>query len=120
MAQSKSVAIGKEIVKYGANDFESLKESAIDGTIEEYLKDKDKNSFAFFAAEQDEKDCLRILIDQGVNLSVAVKDGETILDAIFDKVSNPEEFLSDVFDSKIDLDELSSRQKKIYKLGEFT
>jgi hypothetical protein len=107
-------------IKKDTNDFELLKESAKNETLEEYLKDKDINSLAFFAAEEDEKDCLKILINKGLNLSVGNKDNETVLDAIFEKVSNPEKFLSDVLDSKVDLDKSSSRRKKIYKFGEFT
>jgi transient receptor potential cation channel subfamily A protein 1 len=116
MTQSESIVIAENIVDGGDNFCKLLKESKKNGTIEKYLQNQNINRLAFVAAEQDDKDCLKILIDRGVNLSVAVKDNETVLDAIFDKVSDPEKFFNEVLDSKVNLDESSSRRNKVYIL----
>jgi hypothetical protein len=118
MTQSESIVIAENIVDGGDNFCKLLKESKKNGTLGKYLQNQDINRLAFVAAEQDDKDCLKILTDRGVNLSVAVKDNETVLDAIFDKVSDPEKFFNEVLDSKVNLDESSSRRNKVYILGE--
>ncbi|KAH0822414.1 hypothetical protein GEV33_000377 [Tenebrio molitor] len=111
-----AVAIDIYNVDYDVNFFQSLKLSVRNKTLERFLENSDIQDLAFAAAQLDEKDCLKILIDQGVNLSVPVRGQQTIMDAIFDRVSNPEKFFSEVLDSKVDLDESSSKQNKVYKL----
>jgi ankyrin repeat protein len=104
MSTPESIPLVKNIVDVNANVFESLKESAKNGTLEEYLSDKDISNLAYDAAQQDEKECLKILINQGVDLSVPVREKKTILNAIFDNVTNAEKFISKVLDSQVDLD----------------
>jgi hypothetical protein len=104
-----AVAIDIYNVDYDVNFFQSLKLAVRNKTLERFLENSDIQDLAFAAAQLDEKDCLKILIDQGVNLSVPVKGQQTIMDAIFDRVSNPEKFFSEVLDSKVDLDESSSK-----------
>jgi hypothetical protein len=115
MSTPESIPLVKNIVDVNANVFESLKESAKNGTLEEYLSDKDISNLAYDAAQQDEKECLKILINQGVDLSVPVREKKTILNAIFDNVTNAEKFISKVLDSQVDLD-----KSNVYVLSELS
>ncbi|KAI4498013.1 hypothetical protein M0802_006837 [Mischocyttarus mexicanus] len=55
------------------------------------------------ACYQGHRECTRILLDHGGNLSAETKTGATVLDALFAHITSPTSFLTDIMDTRVKL-----------------
>ncbi|EFA02876.2 transient receptor potential channel pyrexia [Tribolium castaneum] len=77
-----------------------------DKRSEEMIDGEDANgrTSAFLAAQHDHKRCLKMLIAKGADLSRADLQGESVMEAIFENMTKPVEFLTEVLDASVTLE----------------
>ncbi|XP_044254236.1 transient receptor potential channel pyrexia-like [Tribolium madens] len=77
-----------------------------DKRSEEMIDGEDINGRtpAFLAAQQDHKRCLKMLIAKRADLSRVDLQGESVMEAIFENMTKPVEFLTEVLDSSVILE----------------
>ncbi|XP_014616894.1 PREDICTED: transient receptor potential channel pyrexia-like isoform X2 [Polistes canadensis] len=67
------------------------------------IRDKIGQTALHRACYQGHRECARVLIDYGGNLSAETKSGVTVIDAVFAHIQNPTSFLTDIMDSCVQL-----------------
>lgn len=72
-------------------------------------KDRCDRTPAYRAAYTGGKDCLKLLLLSGANLSSITATKESVLDTIFLRVQNPAEFLKDILDCGV----MQDKEEKI-------
>ncbi|XP_022908937.2 transient receptor potential channel pyrexia-like [Onthophagus taurus] len=59
---------------------------------------------SYLAAYADRKDCFKLLLNKGADMSLCTKSGETVSDKFFKNVSDPIRFLTNIFDGCVEND----------------
>lgn len=108
---SRDVWKGTELHKAAANGLmEILQKLLADSriTVDDINKsDECGRTPVYMAAHCGHKECLRLLIDNGGNLGYRnAKTKETVMDALFNNIARPAEFITDILDSKINSNKL--------------
>ncbi|XP_015183160.1 PREDICTED: transient receptor potential channel pyrexia-like isoform X2 [Polistes dominula] len=67
------------------------------------IRDKNGQTALYRACYQSYRECARVLIDHGGNLSAETKSGVTVIDAVFAHITSPRSFLSDIMDACVQL-----------------
>lgn len=72
---------------------------------------------AYIAAQEEHKDCLKMLIAKGADLSRTLLGDETVMDVIFERITSPIEFLLEILNSMIYMVQIEGQRNR-YFIGE--
>lgn len=69
---------------------------------------------AYIAAQQEHKDCLKMLIAEGADLSRTLLGDETVMDVIFERITSPVEFLLEILNSTIGMVQIEGQRNRYF------
>ncbi|CAG9819853.1 unnamed protein product [Phaedon cochleariae] len=68
--------------------------------------EEDGRTALHIAAQFCHKNCLRMLIDKGGDLSATNLEGESVADVVFEQIVNPEKFITEILDNNISIEQV--------------